>query len=485
VLRLLRAGYLHVYIESPPPGMKNWLIYRVTEQADLVPQSSPAFALPTVACTRSGHNATGMKLLSLPQAHKLTEIWIAYSANLWGAKLQRRNAAKPKVMQKISLAGGSPNTFAPTETNLKGKVLEAALTRLRINGASEHDYPFNSVATQITDLVDNLTRAAACHPKTKGKELAVVLRDPVGVATELNALRMHRHALAEAEMAKPENAHPMTSLHMLDGLRRSVMDTNEARKMEAISPVMNQGAFQDIMRVRPNPRGWPDGTTWVRMTSRDDMLAHGPGMGRVVFPDHEERAAEWVQRQTAATFERYRKYIDEARIESWKADFDKKMRAEHSEPLLRYEADWWGLRKDASFNEYFAKHFDETDENGPQQAHSPGACYASEVHYALTPQPFVEGPVQEEYAAECERDPNDAKAVMQRALVGNQGDMLRFLQDYITNQHQEKLHDLSAGALLEWLRSWTSTRSSTAGCCTAPTDSQRSASPSRCRPRVG
>lgn len=37
-LRLLRAGYVHVYIPIPPAGVKNWLVYRVTEQADLVEQ---------------------------------------------------------------------------------------------------------------------------------------------------------------------------------------------------------------------------------------------------------------------------------------------------------------------------------------------------------------------------------------------------------------------------------------------------------------
>ena len=55
-------------------------------------------------------------------------------------------------------------------------------------------------------------------PQTAGKELAVVLRDPIGVATELNALRLRRMDLAEQEIAKPENAHPLNSSNTPDGI---------------------------------------------------------------------------------------------------------------------------------------------------------------------------------------------------------------------------------------------------------------------------
>jgi len=82
-LRLLRAGYVHVYIPNPPPGVKPWMSYRVTEAADLIAQESPLYSQnpQPPACRRIGHNLAGMKLLPVPQAHKIQTLWIAFSAN--------------------------------------------------------------------------------------------------------------------------------------------------------------------------------------------------------------------------------------------------------------------------------------------------------------------------------------------------------------------------------------------------------------------
>ena len=223
-LRLLRAGYVHVYIPAPPPGMKHWLVYRVTGQADLIAEKNPQFGDPAagIACTRKIHNPSGPKLLDIPQAHKIPEIWIAYSANLWSDTLRNKNKANPKAMQKISVAGGAPNTFKPTVDNLKSKVLECALPRLTVAGATDHDFAFNSLVDQTGSLATSLEKAAACHAKTKGKELAVVLRDPVGVATELNALRLQRNDIAQQAIAKklaePRNAYALNSSNTLMGL---------------------------------------------------------------------------------------------------------------------------------------------------------------------------------------------------------------------------------------------------------------------------
>ncbi len=227
-LRLLRAGYVHVYMETPPPGAKNWQVFRVTESADLIPQSTAWFSQTTSkdgkdACTTKGHNDAGIKLLNIPQAHKVKEIWIAYSANLWNDTLRNKNKVNPKAMQKISLAGGSPNTFKPTAENLKSKVLECALDMLVVDSSKQHDFPFHSQAQSLNKLADNLKNAAACHPKTTDKELAVVLRDPVGITTELNALRLRRNDIAQRaiskKLAESKNVHALNSSNTLMGLK--------------------------------------------------------------------------------------------------------------------------------------------------------------------------------------------------------------------------------------------------------------------------
>ncbi|MDB5773233.1 MAG: hypothetical protein JWM42_3607, partial [Burkholderia sp.] len=271
-LRLLRDGYVHVYIASPPPGVKNWLVYRVTDTADLVPDWHPSFKKP-VACKDDKHNQAGMKLLNIPQAHKINELWIAYSANLWNATLRAKNQANSKAMKHVSLDGRSANTFQPTTENLKSKVLECALGKLSVNGAIDHEFPFHSMAQRVEDLADNLKKAAACHPKTKGKELAVVLSDPVGIASELNALRLRRHELVKDELAKPEIAHPFKSSNALMGLKKIMLDANHLKSYETVSPVMNRGEFENVMRVKPNPRDWPADTRWEPIEPTRENIA--------------------------------------------------------------------------------------------------------------------------------------------------------------------------------------------------------------------
>ena len=43
VLRLLRSGFVHVYIPSPPSPMRQWYVYQINDNADLIPDINPAF----------------------------------------------------------------------------------------------------------------------------------------------------------------------------------------------------------------------------------------------------------------------------------------------------------------------------------------------------------------------------------------------------------------------------------------------------------
>lgn len=467
VLRLLRAGYVHVHIPSPPPGLKAWLTYRVTEQGDLIAQGDALFGNPSasITCNSKGHNAAGLKLLHIPQVHKITgPIWIAFSANLWNDKLKSQNAANPKVMQQLELlAGPNPaqHSFKPEMGQLQGKVLECAVSQLRINGHTEHDFAFNTMAGpgRIEQLASSLSRAAACHPKTAGKELAVVLADPIGLATELNALRLRRHELAKAEMEKPENAHPLNSSNALMGLKQVTLRSNLARSYETVSPVMSKGAFGDVMRVKPNPRGWPEGTVWEPLEATPENKAkYGHGMGRVVFPDHHERAVAWARAQTKATWATMTKHFNEQERTGWLKQFEAKMKAEHDIPLARFEADWWAARQDSLFSDCFDLHFDDTDPNQALSSHCAGYVYTREVAQATTPAPLTQSKVLDEYLIELDKSPTDTKAILLRAMVANQAELMPKLQAvfdinlklgiaHLHENRNDKLYDLAAGLL--------------------------------------
>lgn len=451
-LRLLRAGYVHLYI----PKTNQWVVYSVTERGELLAQHHPNFGDAKMpSCRRDGHSAAGFKLLSIPDAHELIgqSIWLAFSANMWNTTLKNQNKANPQAMVEVKLGSVAAPAFKPDAQAIKSQLLEANVTEWRLPkvGNIGPMFAFNTMAYkgQVEHLAQTLKDAAARHPKTAGHELAVVLPDPVGYAAELNALRLARFEMAKQDAAKPENAHPLLSLQMLDGLRQSVIDEQEARSFEVISPVMHRGAFETIMRVKPNPRGWPEGTRWEPMTDRKDLARHGPGMGRVVFPDQEDRRRAWAADATERNWQRYRQFVDEGKLQSWKDDFDKKMLAAHGKPLERVENDWWTACQHAGLAQCLALHFDDKSPNRPgtAQDHCSGTAYATEVRLAMTPQPLQRGATFERYLAELNKTPTDQTAYLQRALAGNQSEVLSTLATYTQDSRPDKLHDLAAGLL--------------------------------------
>lgn len=451
-LRLLRAGYVHVFIPKPPVGMKHWLVYRVTDQADLVIEASSLFRQPEagIACNRADHNAAGLKVLTLPQAHMISDIWIAFSANLWNEKTRRLNQAKPETMQHIVLGGKCTNTFKPTAENLKSKVLECAMKSLVTAKASDHDFAFNSIADQTEDLARQLTRMAACHPKTKGREIAVVLRDPVGIATELNELRIRRNELAKQEIAKPENAHPLNSSNALLGMKKSLLDSHLANNYIDVCPIRTRSKF--------DAETWPPGTTWKPLTSSDrsilvqsasssvlmlpyKLMFERPDMGRVFYPDLDARAARWALQQTEETWSKIAPFYDEDARAKWIAMFEEKLQASHYDPLARYETDWRGVADDQQTLDYFKKHFDPDDANDPLNTHCPGLVYSRESQYIHAPAPFTSGSVLERYLDLLDKPITDDAAVVQRAVAGNQLSLIKLIHATLTGDAGKEPED--------------------------------------------
>lgn len=171
-------------------------------------------------------------------------------------------------------------------------------------------------------------------------------------------------------------------------------------------------------------------------------------MGRVVFPDHAQRAERWALEAAQRNWQRYRKYLDEARIDRWKQQFEQAMRAAHGEPQARLEADWMAALHAPQLARYLSLHFDDQDPNrvGTAQDHSPGEAFAREVASAWTPAPLSDAPAQQErYRAQLDKCPTDADAYLWHALLGNQAQLKESVAQYLLDQRADKLHDLSAG----------------------------------------
>jgi hypothetical protein len=444
VLRLLRAGYVHVYIPSPPPGMKQWLLYRVTDGADLIVQTDPVFSqMPTpAACSRNGHNAAGMKLLAIPQAHKISSIWIAYSANIWNDSLRAKNAANPDVMQQISLSSCGVNSFSPTADALKAQVLECAVGSIKValpsasagSTLQDQDFPFVPMMAEVDNLTRNLQHAAACHPKTKGHEMAVVLRDTVGIAAELNALRLRRQVLAQQDIAKaraePQNLHPLQSSEALLALRQFLVEGDlEKAKKRAKTNVMTKAQFDTLEGMMGGP-ATPDGRPyWVALDDAESIKTYGPGKGMRMVPGHEDDLEEWARKSAKLTWEKFQdKYYDEPARQKKVSEIERRLQTEFGDKVIAWEDDWWGIRTDKQFSSYFEHHFDESDPNNPNALHSPGLAYTAEVSVSLTPGPMVSGNVLDAYAKEVMKSPSDPTALLWRAMVANQKELFPSLQ---------------------------------------------------------
>lgn len=468
VLRMLRSGFVHVYIPNPPPPLRSWLVFKVTDFGDLIPESHPRFgeeatpeAEKAARCKNTDHNHVGMKILNIPKAHLIPGVWMAYSSNLWNEKLRSQNQANPKVMQYVDFTGCSRNTFKPTAEALKKHVSECIVPP-SIAGSAEQSFRFNSLYGEEESLARNLQRAAACHPKTKDKELAVVLRDPVGVTVELNALRLRRHDLAktaiQAETEIPDNAWRLKSSDQMLGLKETYFNTFYALALDTLAPVVTRHEFYGPQATNPfigatlapsrySEREWEplewDESKRTRVT--DDMLGRAwPKDRQLIFRAAESEAKEaWGKIATE---------YKETERSAWVTEFHERMKREHLVPVGKFEADWWAARQDAQFNTYFALHFDETDPNLPLLLHSSGFIYTREVVQATTPQPFTHGSVLRAYVAELSLDPNQASSVMLRALAANQKEIVAKLEPVLTEKigtatysdRNDKLHDIAS-----------------------------------------
>lgn len=123
------------------------------------------------------------------------------------------------------------------------------------------------------------------------------------------------------------------------------------------------------------------------------------------------------------------------------------MKSQHYEPLAKFENDWLAATQDAKTLDYFARHFDPSDPNSPISLVSAGKVYASESQFIHQPAPFTTGDVLDTYLAMLKKPITDEAAVVQRALVGNQQEVIAVIHTQLTGEMQDKTYDFMKGVL--------------------------------------
>lgn len=429
VLRLLRAGYVHLYIPSRDTGQtpnKAWHTWRVTDEGDLLAQTHPLFATPSTSavCSRTGHNVSGFKLIQIPDAHELMgqAIWLAFSANLWNTKLKQQNKANAQAMVEVKLGQTKAPAFKPDEANLSRQVLECMVLNYPVpmclgpdsNGQEPPNpapaFPFNSLAWNngSRHMAETLQKAAAAHPKTLGHELAVVLPDPVGYAAELNALRLIAHQ--QGLQLKPEDQHKVQSHFALKGLADNVADL---RSFNNVAAVVSRASFEALQKS--SPQRMKD-ATWEPLQQNERP---GPNqLGRLWTPQARQKLAEQAPTFKTLAKKEIEKGYDPQASQAWFQALEDKTR----KALEPYERQWLQGRDHAAVGRYFALHFDEAERNRPgtAQDHSAGGVYLQEVAQIDGPPPVTSVALIDAYLAAYYKAPDDPQAFVVRALAANQ-----------------------------------------------------------------
>ncbi|PKO88305.1 MAG: hypothetical protein CVU18_07670, partial [Betaproteobacteria bacterium HGW-Betaproteobacteria-12] len=284
-LRIMREGYLYLFYSKNARGSNQWECYTVWADGCLHKQADTQLTVPPFApafqCQRQGHNPLAMHYLVIEKPEKCGTTWIAFSDHKWSketvAEYQNNKTLRDARMQKIepaAMAKGSVHPHgAKAEAAALNGVLEYApdfdLAKLpydpQANPFSEENgrhsnYLLNRMSTRYPlNLRKGEAESIVKHMQQRGKEATphvIALWDTLGIVHELNGFR--NDAAGWLKKYGDERELQITALTAIDGTKQALARKLQGSMSQHQNRVMGRGTFQDIMRVKPNPRGWPE-----------------------------------------------------------------------------------------------------------------------------------------------------------------------------------------------------------------------------------
>lgn len=343
-LRVMREGYLYLFYSKNARGSNQWECYTVWADGCLHKQADtqltvPAFA-PTFQCQRQGHNPLAMHYLVIEKPEKCGTTWIAFSDHKWSketvAEYQQNAKLRDARMQKIE-----PAAMATGTKQAHGAIAEAAILHSILEYAPDFDaakLPHEAVASTFSEengsykaerlnklstryslnLRKGEAESTVKHMQQRGKETSphvLALWDAIGIVHELSGFR--NDAAGWLNKYGEERELQITALNAIDGTKQALERKIQDGMSQHENRVMGRGTFQDIMRVKPNPRGWPETTRWEPFTAREDILKHGPNMGYVVLPQ------EYIDKNIAQTWDKYETKLDKPALDTFKKHWNR------------------------------------------------------------------------------------------------------------------------------------------------------------------
>jgi hypothetical protein len=202
-MRVLPAGYLYVLKsnmvwDAYVVGIDGLLNKLPVQDLD----ESPNNTALSVACKREGHSNIGPQFFCVdPQAHP--HVWIAFSRHRWTKVVRNRfrddtDGCRTARMTRVDLTAAARGdvgqgrtvgaAMAANEATLLG-VADFIAKPARERFSRELNYPLQDRSGQAPALAERMASASSKTPAKQG--IVLFLPDPVGMAEELNCMRLN------------------------------------------------------------------------------------------------------------------------------------------------------------------------------------------------------------------------------------------------------------------------------------------------------
>jgi len=425
-LRLLRReGYVYVFFpgEKPEGQVGRWLAYRVHDKAALIRQGEFVFEDSSFACDKKVTHPHDMRTICIADPERIATVWVGFSMNWWSDAVKARVARNLKTsgMVELSLGGLPPaHGFAAEAPMLNAHVADYAVQHLKQGGFEEEATPFypagNVAAMQAARAMAEVMRKQ--NDGHQGQPMVVAVPDPVGLAADLNGIRLAVDRVHKQRLLAPEVAWPLASNQLLKGLKEA-FEAAAATSTEAYAYGSTSAKKWDAVKDSTYVKEM--GYIWE---STGGEAEDGSANGRMRQPDNLRQQAG-IHRSRIANFnrlwrEQVSSQIDEPRRAAWEAAFRKDRHAE-AEALAPFERDWLAAMRRRDTLACFEHHFDEDAPNRLTDPVSHGLIYAQESDRIHVPQPLSIQACINDYRDHTMTLPIvDPRAVALRAMVGNQ-----------------------------------------------------------------
>lgn len=461
-LRLLRQGgyvYVHYPAGRPKKLRKSWEVYRVSAQGAMLPEGEFSFENSEATCSRKATHPHDLRTICIEDPGQVGTVWIGFSMNWWSDKIKGDVAKDPVAagMVKVNLGAATQPSGFKAEANLIGQhVADYALAdfaHAEVESATPF-YPAKAGEAAAVSLAMVMRKQAEASADTKDRELVLAIPDPVGLAADLNGIRMAKDKALKEALANSPDARALASDAALRGLEEAIRAVAAVRAQNEADGSTSESAWNKIKDARYVTEG---GYRW-EPASDGSKAADGSRNGRIVAPPNARREKGIEARGRLLGDRDWAKIgsqLDDAR----RVQLVKKARLrveEDGKKLEPYETDWLKSMNSAATLQYFGCHFDEDDPNRIIAPVSPGAIYCSESSLAHLPQPLSSQRHYQDYLAHLLDKPiTDKQSVALRAMFGNQKLVIEQIHGLLagdtdrgnTDNMRDKTYDLLKGLL--------------------------------------